>query len=278
MTTQPRWLQILDAEMGVAEVLGPGSNPRIMEYFAAAGASWVKDDVTPWCGAAVAFAAKSAGYPLPAEPLRARSWALWGTPCALVEGAIVVIDRPPNPAEGHVGTLVARRDGRIYLLSGNQGDTVSIASFDERRIVPGGVRWPPGAPPPVDPTAAPDQNTQSPGQAKPTAATSNKVGVTLQEKTNAAVAAFKSSKTVLGGLLALLGTFLQWLSDGVQFLFEGAAELIKLKPIEPLLLAFGANAKSIGFGLAVFGLATVFGRRLITDAKPVPPAEKGQPQ
>ena len=58
-------------------------------------------------------------------------------------GAIVVIDRnPPHPSLGHVGLCDGASAARVWLTGGNQGDAVSTASFDRKRVC--GFFWPVG--------------------------------------------------------------------------------------------------------------------------------------
>ena len=148
--TDPSWLIRAHDEMGVAEVAGAESNPRIMEYFNACKATWVKDDSTPWCGAFVGSVMQAEGFPIPSEALRARSWLSWGT--ALDEprpGCVVVIKRGTDETSGHVGLFRQWSEDRskIYLIGGNQGDCVSIAAFRSHLVL--GYRWPPNAPKPT---------------------------------------------------------------------------------------------------------------------------------
>jgi uncharacterized protein (TIGR02594 family) len=139
-----RMLDIAYQEMGVHEVAGPQANPRIMEYFRACGGDWVKDDATPWCGGFAGWCAVQCGHDLPAEPLRAKSWAEWGQPCEPQRGCVVVLNRGKDPSAGHVGMLdrIDEAAGRVYLTGGNQGDAVSTASFPISDVV--AYRWPAG--------------------------------------------------------------------------------------------------------------------------------------
>jgi uncharacterized protein (TIGR02594 family) len=140
------WLQLAHQEMGVEEIDGSESNPRVMEYFATCGGTWVKDDETPWCGAFTGYIMASTGQKLPPEPLRARSWLAWGqaleTPVA---GCVVVLKRGNNPQQGHVGFFIqATKDGTALLvLGGNQGNRVSIQRFKTDNVL--GFRMPDGA-------------------------------------------------------------------------------------------------------------------------------------
>lgn len=140
----PIWYEKAHQEMGVAEVPGPESNPRIQEYYASVGHTWVKDDSKqPWCGYFLAFLFQDRA--LPDEPWRARAWATWGDELSKpVPGAIGVMGRTDNPALGHVFLFVQfSKDGKfVYGLGGNQGNKVCIERFPTSKVI--AWRWPKG--------------------------------------------------------------------------------------------------------------------------------------
>lgn len=131
------------ADYGLTEVAGQGSNPEILAMAAAVGAAYPSDDVS-WCGLACAYWATRAGLPRPDGFLAARSWLNWGSP--IYEG----LERPgdvcilwrdqPGSWKGHVGLFVRRTGNLVYLLGGNQGNTVEIAAFKAERVL-GIRRW-----------------------------------------------------------------------------------------------------------------------------------------
>lgn len=137
----PQWLTIAQDEMGVEEIAGAEHNPRVMEYFATSGGTWVKSDETPWCGAFVGFCMATAGHPMPKEPLRARAWLAWGKPLEKpVHGCVVILKRGSNPQNGHVGFFMQKgKNGTIYVLGGNQRNRVSIEKFKAENVL--GYRW-----------------------------------------------------------------------------------------------------------------------------------------
>lgn len=142
-----KWLDIAQKYEGLTEVQGPQSNPIILGWLQneGGGKSWVKDDATPWCGAAMAGVFVEAGMAdvIPKEPLRARSWATIGEELTEPKvGALAILSRGNNPAEGHVGIIDKFDETRIWLLGGNQGDKFCVAVFQRSRIIPGGIRWP----------------------------------------------------------------------------------------------------------------------------------------
>lgn len=139
----PAWLAKAHEEMGVEEVAGAESNPRILEYYASVGHAWVKDDSKQaWCGYFLAWLFKDT-HPLPAEPWRARAWEAWGDPIGEpVPGAVGIMPRTSDPALGHVFLFVQWSKDRqhVYGLGGNQGDKVCIQRFPARKVI---WRWPP---------------------------------------------------------------------------------------------------------------------------------------
>jgi uncharacterized protein (TIGR02594 family) len=124
-----RWL-------GVKEAPGPNiDNPAILAWAAFVNASsYYKHDATPWCALFMAFVVKMAGFPLPGDPLRALSWAEFGTAVPAGQaglGDILVMSREGG---GHVTMYVGQDETHYYGLGGNQGDAVCIASFPKGRI------------------------------------------------------------------------------------------------------------------------------------------------
>ncbi|MCI4589809.1 TIGR02594 family protein [Sphingobium sp. BYY-5] len=128
------------------EVVGPGNNPKIIDWAKHTGIDYDSDDI-PWCGLFVAHcvSATLAGEALPANPLGARAWQRFGTTCERTLGAILVFWRGSrNGWLGHVG-FYAGEDGSAYhVLGGNQGDSVSITRIAKDRLLD--ARWPATAP------------------------------------------------------------------------------------------------------------------------------------
>lgn len=144
-TEDPRWLEIARKYEGLTEVRGPKSNPIILGWLQneGKGKSWVKDDVTPFCGAGMAAWFTEAGltHVVPKQPLAARNWREVGIPMdGPKEGCIVVIPRGKNPMEAHVGLLVKFTDSTLTIFGANQSDKVCEANF--RRPKEAVFRWP----------------------------------------------------------------------------------------------------------------------------------------
>lgn len=133
--------ELARAEIGTKEVPGSAHNPKVVDYFAEVGHSWVQDDETAWCAAFVGAMLKRAGMPQTGK-LNARSYLDWGQPVdpdQAQPGDIVVFWRgDKNGWQGHVGFFVRRYRGQIIVLGGNQSNRVSEAGYAESRLL--GVR------------------------------------------------------------------------------------------------------------------------------------------
>lgn len=147
-----RWLEIARKYDGLAEIKGPNANPVILGWLhkEGKGRSWVKDDATPWCGAAMAGVFTEAGLSsvVPNAPLMAKSWANVGVPLDGPRvGAIVVLPRrdPKNKDAAHVGLVESFTETTLMVRGGNQRDRFGVdefARFDARGKERGIYRWP----------------------------------------------------------------------------------------------------------------------------------------
>ena len=138
--SKPHWLEIAEREIGTKEITGDQDNPRIVEY-AQATSLKASDDETAWCSSFVNWCMMQAGIAR-TNSAAARSWSTWGRSLpGPVLGCVVVLSRPPNPAQGHVAFCVGTVGAdRIALLGGNQGNSVSVATYPRSRVV--AYRWP----------------------------------------------------------------------------------------------------------------------------------------
>jgi uncharacterized protein (TIGR02594 family) len=144
----PPWLKIAldERKKGVAEISGPGANPRIVEYLKTTRLppAAAESDETHWCSAFVNWCFEQCGIKGIGSPA-AQSWLGFGdrmvTPC---KGCVVVFNRPPDPFSGHVafyiGDAPGKHGGDIAVLGGNQGDAITIATYPRKRLL--GFRWP----------------------------------------------------------------------------------------------------------------------------------------
>jgi uncharacterized protein (TIGR02594 family) len=157
----PVWWQWALHEIGISEIPGPGSNSRILEYRTIARTpSTLDDDDLPWCAIFVNAALEANGLP-GSRSARARSFethANFASLNAPTLGCIVTFWRGTRGGGlGHVGLYRGETDTHIYVLGGNQGDSVSVSPFQKSgsRFGFSGYWWPRDVPRPLQLTAIP---------------------------------------------------------------------------------------------------------------------------
>jgi len=143
--SEPKWLTLARAEIGTLEIKGKDHNPKILAYFKDAGFKEVTNDETAWCAAFVGAILKRAGIK-PSGSLGARSYERWGERLEQpLLGCIGVKRRQGGEAwQGHVGLVVAANQTTVWMLGGNQSDSVSIAPFSRWQFT--AFVWPEGQP------------------------------------------------------------------------------------------------------------------------------------
>lgn len=119
--------QIAARQLGMNE---RDQNAALAEYMANGGVN-LDPAVTAWCAAYVNATLQQAGMQGTGSNM-ARSFLDWGTEVSEPQrGDLAVFTRgDPNGPFGHVGFFDGyNEDGTIRVLGGNQGDSVSIASY-----------------------------------------------------------------------------------------------------------------------------------------------------
>jgi uncharacterized protein (TIGR02594 family) len=146
-SSEPPWLQLARADLGICETPGPKSNPTIKRYFADAGHPEIEDDSeTAWCAAASCSWLRRAGMPVPprAASLMAMSFESYGVALdAFKPGCICVFYRTARREKDwrrHVAIGVRETRTHIHVIGGNQGNEVSEQRFAKRDLVC--MRWP----------------------------------------------------------------------------------------------------------------------------------------
>lgn len=139
LITPPKWLEVAEGELGVAEVPGEDNNLRVLEYHKTTALKATQDSVA-WCSSFVNFCLLKAGIQ-GTHSAAARSWLSWGKELKEPKfGCIVVLKRGNSPSQGHVGFYVGSTTPEtIRVLSGNQSDKVSIQNFKKSDVL--GYRW-----------------------------------------------------------------------------------------------------------------------------------------
>ena len=138
--TIPLWLQHALNELGESEKGETAENPTILKYFKEVGHPTITNDETPWCAAYVGAMLERSNYKS-TKSLLARSYLNWGAEIDKAQlGAIAIFKRGGSKTLGHVGFVMAETESQIQLLSGNQNNKVSIATYYKSQLL--GIRWP----------------------------------------------------------------------------------------------------------------------------------------
>lgn len=148
----PAWMTAALKDVGVREVAGKGSNPKILAYRDKAGIKiGGEDSVVPWCAIFINAKLAEAGVKGSGSAM-ARSFVSSANFERLKEpviGCITVISSSRGPASGHV-FFNAGENGLFFLgLGGNQDDEVNLSMFQKKKLV--GHFWPKGHPKPKPP-------------------------------------------------------------------------------------------------------------------------------
>jgi len=121
---------------GLKEIFGSKHNPEIVKMFHEIGYTWINDDETAWCSAALNYFCHKLGYERSGK-LDARSWLNLTIKVTKPEmGDIVILWRDnPNSWQGHVGLYISDDKDKIYILGGNQDNMISIRSYYKSRVL-----------------------------------------------------------------------------------------------------------------------------------------------
>jgi uncharacterized protein (TIGR02594 family) len=139
-STTPAWLVHAWSSFGLTETPGSASTAEILAFYRDAGHAEIRSDEVAWCAAFVGACLERAGQRC-TRSLLARSYLDWGEAIeAPRTGAIAVLTRDGDPAFGHVGFLIGASADRVFLLGGNQSDSVSVKTFARSRVL--SFRWP----------------------------------------------------------------------------------------------------------------------------------------
>jgi uncharacterized protein (TIGR02594 family) len=157
----PVWWQWALHEIGVEEIPGARQNPRILEYrsIAKCPSSKSEEDL-PWC-AIFANAALEANGIAGTRSAGSRSFEHDRNFVRLPNptlGCLVTFWRiSPRDGRGHVGFYRGETATRIYALSGNAADAVSVAPFAKQSasFAFSGYWWPGNVPQPLQLAAIP---------------------------------------------------------------------------------------------------------------------------
>lgn len=129
-------IEIALSQFGNTGIVGNLSNKEVLKYFSEIGAKWVKDDDTAWCSAFTNWVLKQANLPY-SSALNARSFLTYGNKTIKpMIGDIVILWRvSKNSAFGHVGFFIKETADIVFILGGNQNNSVNIAGFSKSKIL-----------------------------------------------------------------------------------------------------------------------------------------------
>jgi uncharacterized protein (TIGR02594 family) len=123
---------------GIRELSGKSRNNSKILQFLRTVLRRPKLDETPWCSAFVKAVGKECGADVDLATAAARSWrhvggAMWLS--SAEPGDVVVLSRPGSSWSGHVGFYCRHDKNWIWILGGNQGNSVSIKAYPRRRLL-----------------------------------------------------------------------------------------------------------------------------------------------
>lgn len=127
------------SQLGVKEAPGAKDNPQVVEYHKY---STLKNlvglaDSVPWCTSFVCWVLEKVGMGS-TNSTAARSFLKWGVSTfhdALPGDVIVFWRGSKNGWQGHVGILLAKKGNLLYVLGGNQADSVNISSYTDAKLL-----------------------------------------------------------------------------------------------------------------------------------------------
>lgn len=153
------WLDEARKHIGTSEVPGVSDNPKIMQWFADAGASWPEHDEVPWCAGFVGAMLENTGFK-GSGSLMARSYLAVGMKLDRPQPGCIAIFPRGKPPAGHVAFVeeVDLSRGTMTTIDGNVSNKVKRV---KRKIDSAlGFRWPEPkvveVPPPPEPHPARD--------------------------------------------------------------------------------------------------------------------------
>lgn len=128
--------------IGHEEIDGPNSDDQILAWIRSMFPGWEDDSTIAWCSVFLCMVANNVCAENPQEnghktPGMARSWLSVGEVVDKpLPGDICILWRgSPKGEKGHVGLYCNTIKDRVYLLGGNQSDSVCVADYAKNRIL-----------------------------------------------------------------------------------------------------------------------------------------------
>lgn len=127
---------------GLTETRGQEHTPEILDMAAYLGgviADFYTADEIPWCGLAVSYWIKKAGFEPPRNysQVRARDFSTWGAPVVTPSfGDVLSFWRGSRDGrDGHVGLYVKEDETTYHVYGGNQRNAVNITRLSKNRLI-----------------------------------------------------------------------------------------------------------------------------------------------
>lgn len=122
------------AEVGTIDRDRGQITPRVLEYLTAANMEAVGSRPPYWGGAFLAWCAIKSGMVPPVGAGDPAAWERWSDPIAEPIPGCVVVLVGSKPGAAHVGVVVRRHAGRVYVVGGDHGGAVNIQRCEDARI------------------------------------------------------------------------------------------------------------------------------------------------
>jgi uncharacterized protein (TIGR02594 family) len=121
---------------GETPIPGAGANKRILDFIAATTYPDKTSDEVPWCSAFLVYIFQRCGINTTANAA-ALSWMQCGTSTDQPRVGDVVVLRweDTNGVHAHVGLFIRETANGVYVLAGNQDNTVDIALWKKRSVL-----------------------------------------------------------------------------------------------------------------------------------------------
>lgn len=132
---EPRYIVEAKALLGEKEVKGKLANEKIVELFKDSGNPTVVSDEVPWCAAFVGACLARANKPNTGS-LVARDYLKYGTKLKGPKvNSIGIMRRGNSSWEGHVGFVTQFDKDWVWMLGGNQSNSVSVQKFARSKFL-----------------------------------------------------------------------------------------------------------------------------------------------
>ena len=126
------WLTVALKEYDQARLVGPQSNPRIMEYLHSIPGTENLTDKVDWASAFAEWSLNKVGINGP-KNMKPKSWVAWGRQITEPKpGAIAIFNFDGTE---HVGFVLTDADDSLIVIGGNQETRVEVRRYPKSNVV-----------------------------------------------------------------------------------------------------------------------------------------------